>query len=338
MARTTQARLIGSAAAFLTFVSIAAAQHTATELLPSAPYLASSVVTEDQPGASMASSDGPYTIWQTVFQSIFIKHAPKREWTPLFATTFFTEGWLEPQIDPPGGSGGSVRQGWIGVPDAFFNRQFIFGMYSYAQGPNKGQNEQVGSFLLESPISRRWDVGFIVPYIDNLQGNGRASASSFGDVTIENRFLVHETQDLTVSFNFNIRTPTGDATTGNDQTALISYFAFYKDLGYNGWSVRGAGGLVDPVSGPSANRFTTLFQSIGIGQTLTPHNTPIIGDFTPSVCFNASEGLDTSSNAFFSITPGFRTHLGKEFFLLFGVDIPVSANAGYRERDRKSVV
>jgi hypothetical protein len=101
--------------------------------------------------------------------------------------------------------------------------------------------------------------------------------------------------------------------------SLIPYFAFYKDFGYNGWSVRGTAGLDDPVSGPTANRFTTLFQSIGIGQTLTPHKAPFIGDFTPQRLLHR-EGLDTSSNAFFSITPGFRTHLGNEFFLLFGVD------------------
>ena len=190
---------------------------------------------------SGVSDDGPYSIWEVITQSIFIKHAPKREWTPLYASNFFTEGWLQPQVDPPNGSGGSLRQGWIGVPDAFFNRQIVFGIYSYARGANGNANEQTAAFLIESPISRRWDVGFVVPYIDSLQGNGRSSATSFGDVTIENRFLVHETQDLTVSFNFNIRTPTGDITTGNDQTVLTSYFAFYKDLGYNGWSVRRRG-------------------------------------------------------------------------------------------------
>jgi hypothetical protein len=71
-----------------------------------------------------------YSIWETVTLSIFNKHAPKREWTPLYADTFFTEGWLEPHIGPPNGSGGSVRQGWVGAPDAFFNRQIVFGIYS----------------------------------------------------------------------------------------------------------------------------------------------------------------------------------------------------------------
>ena len=330
MQRGIWPRILGSGAAFVALASIAVAQPAAVEKLPAAAQPAQPLVTEAPPSI-VGASDGPYTIWEVISQSIFIKHAPKREWTPLYATTFFTEGWLQPQIDPPSGSGGSLRQGWIGVPDAFFNRQIIFGMYSYTQGANGRPNEQVGSFLLESPISRRWDVGFIVPYIDNLQGNGRPSATSFGDVTIENRFLVHETQDLTVSFNVNIRTPTGDAITGNDQTLLTSYFAFYKDLGYKGWSVRGAAGLDDPLNGPSANRFTTLFQSMGIGRTLFPHSTPIVGDLTPNVCFNATEALDTSKNAVFSITPGFRTHLGNDYFLLFGATIPVSANAGYRE-------
>ena len=84
---------------------------------------------------------------------------------------------------------------------------------------------------VESPISQRWDVGIIVPYFNQVFGDNRPTETSFGDMVIENRFLVHETKDLTVSFNFNIETPTGDTRTGNGQTVLIPYFAFYKDLG-----------------------------------------------------------------------------------------------------------
>jgi hypothetical protein len=278
------------------------------------------------------SGNGYYSIFETIALSVFPKHAPKREWTPLYAGTFFTEGWLEPQIGPPNGSGGSLRQGWIGVPDAFFNRQIVFGIYSNTRGTNGNANEQTGAFLIESPISRRWDVGFIVPYVDNLQGNGRTSATSFGDVTIENRFLLHETQDLTVSLNLNIRVPTGSTVTGNGHTVLNPYLAFYKDLGYNGWSLRGAVGVVDPLDGPNAQRVTTLTQSVGIGQTITPHDVKFFGDFTYYTCINVSEDLNTNRNAFLSFTPGIRTHLGKDFFLLVGVDIPVTPNAGFRER------
>jgi hypothetical protein len=280
---------------------------------------------------SNGCSGGRYSIWETVFQSIFRKHAPKREWTPLYASTFLTEGWLEPHIGPPNGSGGSLRQGWVGVPDAFFNRQMV-GIYNYTRGANGDQNEQVGAFLIESPISRRWDVGFIVPFMDNLEGAGRTSATSFGDVIIENRFLLHEMQDLTVSLNLNIRVPTGSTTTGNDRTVLNPYLAFYKDLGFHGWSVRGAFGVLDPVSGPNAQRITTLTQAVGIGQTITPHDVKFFGDFTYYVCANVSEDLNTNNNAFMSLTPGIRTHLGRDWFLLFGVDIPVTPNAGFRER------
>lgn len=357
MTRNIWARLIGSGAAFVALASIAAAQPlareeapeqapapasptaqpTAKEKAPATPQPAAPAqpvhpaIMENLPGC--AGPDGHYTVFETIFQSIFPKHAPKREWTPLYASTFFSEGWLEPQIGPPSGSGGSLRQGWVGVPDAFFNRQIVFGIYSYAQGANGNRNEQTGAFLIESPICRRWDVGFIVPYIDSLQGNGgQAAANSFGDLTIENRFLLHETQDLTVSLNLNIRTPTGSTTTGNDRAVIIPYVAFYKDLGCNGWSVRGAAGLEDPVNGPTAGRFTTLFQSVGVGQTITPHDVRFFGDFTYYVCGNVREDLDTNNNAFFSITPGIRTHLGKDWFFLFGVDIPCSANAGFRER------
>lgn len=95
MTRKAWARCISSGVSFLALASIAVAQLPA-ELQP-----AQSTTVETQPIAT----DGPYSIWQTVFQSIFVKHAPKREWTPLYANTLFTEGWLEPQIDPPAAPG-----------------------------------------------------------------------------------------------------------------------------------------------------------------------------------------------------------------------------------------
>jgi hypothetical protein len=351
MSWQTWLSFIGSCTTSLALASMAAAQMPLADHPSASPWAQTAPLGQSAPAAQSAPSgqaapaggmenqqcpsavaqDGDFSLCEVIYYSIFTKQAPKRDWTPLYAYNFFTEGWLQPRIDPPNGSGGSLRQGWIGVPDAFFNRQIIFGMYTYAQGAHGAQNSQSASFLVESPISQRWDVGIIVPYVDEVFGDNRPSEASFGDVVIENRFLVHETKDLTVSFNFNIETPTGDTRTSNGQTVLIPYFAFYKDLGFAGWSVRGAAGLDEPVSGPAADRFTTFFQSIGVGETLTPHDVPIFGDFTPNVCFEASQSVDNNTNAFFSVTAGFRTHLGNDYFLLFGATIPLSANAGFHE-------
>jgi hypothetical protein len=271
-----------------------------------------------------------YTLWDTISQSICGKPDPARPWTPLYAATFFSEGWREPWIGPPNGPGGSLRQGWVGVPDAFFNRQVV-GIYSNTRGANGAQNEQVGAFLVESPLSRRYDLGVIVPFVDYLEGAGQTSATSFGDVTIENRFLLHETESLTVSLNLNVRVPTGQLSTGNDRTVMIPYIAFYKDF-TAGFSVRGAVGAEVPLDSNPNPRITTLTQSLAIGQTVTPHDIPFFGDFTYYVCANVREGLNSSNATFLSVAPGIRTHLGGNWFLLAGLEIPVTNNQAIRER------
>ena len=281
--------------------------------------------------SGLPSTSDRFSLWETVALSIFNKHAPKREWAPLYASTFFTEGWLDPHIGPPSGSGGSLRQGWIGVPEAFFNRQIV-GIYSRTRGVNGAPNEQTGSIILESPMSRRYDFGALVPFVDDLQGNAAQHNTSVGDVLLFNRFLLHETQDLSVSLNVNVRVPTGSRTTGNDRTAVIPYLAFYKDLG-RGFSARGAGGADVPVDDRPDGRDATLFFSYAMGQTLTPHDTPFFGDFTYYVAMNVTEDLGgRNRNTFLSFTPGFRTHLGRDWFLLGGVGVPVAGPRTFNER------
>ena len=69
-----------------------------------------------------------------------------KEWTPLTIDTFFTEGWFDANVGPPNGPGGSLRQGWVGVPDAFFDRQVVL-FDTYTQGVRGNPN--FNSFDLE---------------------------------------------------------------------------------------------------------------------------------------------------------------------------------------------
>jgi hypothetical protein len=48
--------------------------------------------------------------------SIFAKTDPAA-WRPLPLRTLFSEGWNEPWIEPPSGSKGAPRQGWINAAD-----------------------------------------------------------------------------------------------------------------------------------------------------------------------------------------------------------------------------
>jgi hypothetical protein len=52
---------------------------------------------------------------------------PDRDsWRPLLLSTFFSEGWREPRVPSPNGSGGAARQGWINAADGNFHRLWFF--------------------------------------------------------------------------------------------------------------------------------------------------------------------------------------------------------------------
>ncbi len=269
-----------------------------------------------------------FSLWETMALSIFNKQAPEREWTPLLISDFF-DGWLQPHIAPGATTGGSLRQGWSGLNDVFFNRM-IDTTFSAFRGVNSLPNQQVGAIDIETPLSRRYMFGVISTFIDALDGNGQPAAMSYGDTIFENRIILHESNDVTVTANLNFRTPTGSRGTGNSQTAFLPYIGWYADLGFHGISFRGLVGCTDPLSGVNGSRVTTLNQSIALGQTLTPHDVPLLGDFTYYVVTTMAEAENT--NTFLSFTPGIRTHLGRNWWLLVGFEVPVTADANYYNR------
>ncbi len=50
---------------------------------------------------------------------------PER-WQPLSLSTFLSEGWDEPWINPPKGGGGAPRQSWLNAFNGVFYRLFSF--------------------------------------------------------------------------------------------------------------------------------------------------------------------------------------------------------------------
>ena len=51
--------------------------------------------------------------------------AAQANWRPLGLGTFFTEGWNEPYIEPPAGSGGAPRSGWVNSFEGTFFRSWF---------------------------------------------------------------------------------------------------------------------------------------------------------------------------------------------------------------------
>ena len=154
-----------------------------------------------------------YSLGETLYKSMFgAQPDPERTWTPL-TLDHFTEGWFDPWIAPPQPPGGSRRQGWIASNDAFFNRMIV-GIDSVTPGQSGRPRENVASLLFETPVTRRYMFGVLIPFTDNLSSGTAPGLTAFGDTTFENRFMLHETEETSISFNLNDRTPTGDALLG----------------------------------------------------------------------------------------------------------------------------
>ena len=227
-----------------------------------------------------------YSCLEVLKKSMFGKQSDP--WTPL-PLTDFADGWCDPWIAPPNPSGGSLRQGWVNTYDAFFNRMVV-GIASYARGTATTRDEYTGTLLYETPITRRYLFGVFVPYVDNLQNGAVPQATGFGNVVLENRFILEETQDFTLSFNLNGRVPTGSPQLGDNRTSINPYLSFFQDIG-NGFSIRGTAGIDIPLDSRPDGISSTLIGQLGIGQTLTPHDVPLFGDFTYYVTANFRESF-----------------------------------------------
>jgi hypothetical protein len=245
-------------------------------------------------------------------------------WRPLPLRTFFSEGWFEPWNYPPASSGGAPRQGWINGLNGVFFRLFVFD-FTYENDLHKNGNGYLGTYTIFVPVSRRFQVRLDVPFIESNKG-GRSDSyhGNFGDLVVSSRFLLSESQDLSQVFATVIRTPTGAAENGNPQTTLTPQYEFWYGGLPAGWVVRGGTGVTVPVTNAGAR--TTANYDLALGKYWTPHDAAPFGDFVTYLAVDGSSTLDDRGrrHSFLSLTPGLRTHLGDDWYFLFGVDVPVT--------------
>jgi hypothetical protein len=84
--------------------------------------------------------------------------------------------------------------------------------------------------------------------------------------------------------------------------------------------IRGGFGDLIPLNGGN----NTLISQLAIGQTLTAHDVPLIGDFTYYLSAVADTPALHGARTSVSLTPGMRTHLGNDWYFLAGLPIPVT--------------
>jgi hypothetical protein len=299
---------------------------------PQAPLLMSPLPPPQQswvdPGWTPAVETGNgVSFWDTIKQSVFGQRCGL-EWTPLCGGL---TGICDPWLDPGPGSSGAPRQTWVNTFDGFLTRQ-AYVTYTYTSDLPGDRDFHHGQLSIETPLSRRLWLGVNVPFIDSLQGGRGPSTSHFGDVTITPKYLLYESRDFSLSTGLTVRTPTGTEISRGDRTTLLPFVAFWSDLG-RGVSLRGGTGLdiaVDNNRGPDG----AYIANLSLGQTLTHHEAAPLGDFTYYLAANLRQefGENSSDHTFLTLTPGIRTHLGRDWSFLAGYEFPIIGPKPFDDR------
>ena len=267
---------------------------------------------------------------QVILLSIF-GSGKEEPFTPLLLRDVFTDGWDEPWIAPPEDADMPRRQGWVKSADGLFFRNLVL-TYQNTEGLPTGQDANLGLFQFQSPLSRRLWISLDVPFVTTASSvDGVAGATAFGDFNVTTRVMLHESRRTSVIAGLGVRTPTGTLSTFSGLARLDPDVQFWRHLAGR-WSMRGSIGVDVPLN--NFDVLPTNLQSIlAIGETITGHDRLLIGDFQYYVSANMHNNLSSApGHTFFSLTPGFRTHLGGEYFLAGGYEIPLVGPLPYTGR------
>lgn len=269
-------------------------------------------------------------IFGTIAESVFGQPEPA-SWHPLSSSTLFSQGWNEAWVPSPKGSGGAPRQGWI---NAVAGNLYRGGFFTFAYGANDPptSNAYLGSYTLLTPLSRRLMLITNVPFV--LRNNADSglpiidppaptvattrSHTGFGDISVTPRVLLHETKDFSVTAELAVLTPTGHPPLAR-KTSVTPALGFWSDLA-GGWAIRGGVGDLIPMQRGG----NTMISQFAIGQTLTEHDVPLLGDFTYYLSTVVNTPLSRGGRTSVTLTPGIRTHLGHSWYLLAGVPTPLT--------------
>ena len=254
-------------------------------------------------------------------------YAEPSRWRELSLRNFFTEGWDEAWVSPPPGGGGAPRQGWLNAFDGVFYRLGI-ATYGYAHNFLDNGDQHSGQLQFYLPFNRRFEFRVDTPVVSNRGTSGTDSETNFGDLQIVTRFLVSETRDVTQSFNVAFRVPTGDTFNVNGVAAITPTYEFWTNW-WRGLVIRGGAGFFVPYGHQSVDEVgarAALTANLAAGYYFTPHGATPFGDLVFYLSANLAQTIDGNgpSRNTVTLTPGVRTHLGSNWYLLGGVEVPVT--------------
>ncbi|AGA31512.1 transporter [Singulisphaera acidiphila] len=302
------------------------------------PLTMANSVTEAPGGESSPAVRVLLPLGEVIGSSLFGPLRPET-WRPLGVDSLFSEGWNEPYAPAPGDA---PRQTWINNADGAFYRLYVTS-FSFARNVPGGDNVYNGSFFLFTPMSRRFELGWFVPFVtsapDALPGSGQAHWTDFGDLTIAPRLLIAEDRRYTVTANLFVRTPTGNARNGNGVASLSPDLEFWANPSER-WVIRGGLGLTVPTNKTAASSrllaaepwsgfnaspgpFTSIDARFAIGRYLTPADARYFSNFVPYLAANLHSELSGGNSTYFTLTPGFRFGLGNDWYALAGLEVPL---------------
>lgn len=278
----------------------------------------------------LAQTDKTYSFSEAAIESItgdVYSDKAAANWQDLSYSNLFSKGWNKPWVSPPNGGGGAPRQGWLNSADGVFYRLSI-ATFGWTHG--NGGDGYTGNLISYTPLNQRLEVATEIPMASSTGANGQ---TNFGDFRITPRIILSETKDTTQSFNVTFRTPTGSSNNGNSVASITPQYQFWTNS-WKGLVVRGGAGFAIPYAGDigKAGARSTFDANLAVGYYFTPHDAVPFGDMVWYVSTNLSQPIDNrgaSNNTFVSLTPGFRTHVGQNWYLLGAVEVPVTSNPAY---------
>jgi len=259
-------------------------------------------------------------------------------WTPLRVSEFFSDGWDRPydSIDHR-----VPRQTWINSADgAFYRLAVISG--TWAQGTTEVSDTANGSLFLFTPFNRRFEIGWFLPFsliAPNPASPATSTTRGTGDLTVAARFLLAEDKTYSLTANCYVRCPTGSPETGNGVTSLSPDIEFWTHP-MGRWVVRGGVGVTVPTNLTAASLplleenpwtgfnlspgpFSSFDARLAAGYYMTPSDAPVLKHLCGTLATNFHTQLSGGNSSYFSITPGMRTGVGRDWYLLAGFEVPL---------------
>ncbi len=247
----------------------------------------------------------------------------------LTLSNFFSEGWKfgsweEPAEEPDR----SPRFKLLKISAPVFEREVRMN-YSFTNNGDGGKiDEHELELELEVPVSRRLLIE-VEPKVLSVSPNDDEEDDhiGFGDTSLLSKVMLLETCNTTLLSVFGAEFPTGNENheLGSGMTTIITGLGLWRDLGRR-FAIHNYFGLDIPAGGKSEEApDTTIKYAAALAKTFTSKDTYLFGNLTLFVELNGGSDIGShSDNTLVSILPGIRWNLRHGFWLMPGIEFPIT--------------